>query len=214
MWFELFIFGGFWFWALVAAFVIAEISCVHNDSPFLAGFFVLVLCGLLFLFGEFATVLKYCFSNPGETFSYVLAYFAIGIGWSLIKWYKHVSRITSDYNAVRDRVLKENKVENVGDLIDIQDSTRSPNDTRNYSERCPKAWLKSRYEYCVRSCTPSNNKSTITTWILYWVISLLWDCLETLTIRLVDAIYDLIKSMYSEITKRLFRRFEQDFENE
>ncbi len=84
MWAEFFIFGGVWFWLLVAAEIIGLFIAVGNDSP--AGAFIvfIVFVALAHLFGD-ATWLSTVKTNPLESLVGVFAYFVIGVFWSFIK---------------------------------------------------------------------------------------------------------------------------------
>jgi len=205
MWFDLIVFGGFWFWALIIAFIIAEISCVHYVSPFAGGFVLLLTSAILLLFGQLKVALVYCFNRPGQSAGIIVAYLVVGVLFSAFKWYRYVKAKTKAFNILKSETLEKHGVKTFGELP-VEDLSRQG----TWDKRDPRDWLNNHFDSCKMQCDPGQNKDRITTWILYWVFAMFWDIFETITIRLIDNIFESVKSMFSGITKRLFRGLEAD----
>jgi len=207
MFYNFIVLGGFWFWALIIAFVIAEISYVHHENPLGAGFLIILLGGILLAFSSLKTFFVYCYSNPGQTASVIGIYLVIGVLWSIFKWFRFVKKTTKEFNKVKVKTLEKHGVSSVSALPSCKDGK-----TGSWEKRDPKEWLETEYKIRKSRCSPSEGKDRITTWILYWAFSMFWDVFETITIRLIDNIYKMVKSVYLKITKKLFRDLDADFE--
>lgn len=102
---QLFLFGTFWFWALIVVSVIVVIRLAEtfeecttcNDDPqgYWAGFVILVTLVLLAIFGNwgfFKGILIWIQNNPFIFVGYLLLYIIIGIAWSFFKWYGYLRK--------------------------------------------------------------------------------------------------------------------------
>ncbi len=102
---QLFLFGTFWFWALIVTSVIVVIrlaetfeECCGRDEDtheYWAGFVILLTLILLAIFGNwefFKTILIWIQHNPFVFIGYLILYAIIGIIWSFFKWYGYLRK--------------------------------------------------------------------------------------------------------------------------
>lgn len=137
-----------------------------------------------------------------------VSYLAVGVVWSIFKWARHVRSSVKDYEADKDEALKKYKIEDIKDI---------PKDTHPSGEEMydsPNKRLKEKHKSCKKECAPSEQKDFISTCILFWPISLIWDCFENITISLVDNIIELTKGLYKRVTNFGLRKIEGDFKDE
>ncbi len=215
-----FLFGiSFWGWALVLLEFVILFPLMAYDKSELATISLIVGgVAAYFLFGwNIASIVWY---NPGASISCVLAYFLIGMLWSMFRWSQF---------AVECRVLFDEKVATF-----IQLKKKNLNLTQNktamnfreppkepFSEEVKKRILASLNEGKIpdelleewrnsfawsQSYPPSpvDNKRKITTWISFWPWSLIWYIIRDLFRELVDAIYKRLSGLYWSISRRQF----------
>jgi len=99
---QLFLFGTFWFWALIVLSVIIVIRLAEtfedwDDEPseYWAGFVILLTLILLAIFGNwefFRSILIWIQYNPFVFVGYLILYVIIGIAWSFFKWYGYLRK--------------------------------------------------------------------------------------------------------------------------
>lgn len=88
----LLIFGGIWFWILVAISGIVITACIEIEEPSgLGANITLLVTGLLLYFlGNKASFLglgDYISQNPGSVILFFVLYVALGIVWIVVKWW-------------------------------------------------------------------------------------------------------------------------------
>ena len=95
---------GFWLLLLLSAILMSEM--LDNDCPGWATITAIVTVAILVVFGGFDP-LSYLAAHPGEIALAIAAYFAVGAGWSLLKWYFWLVKLRRQLDAGHDhrRVL-------------------------------------------------------------------------------------------------------------
>lgn len=88
---QLFLFGTLWFWLLSVIAVILIVATTEVEDSNSWGYVILIgtLC-LMYFFGNkqsFNETFSYIAQNPGVIILTTLAYLALGVVWSLVKWY-------------------------------------------------------------------------------------------------------------------------------
>ena len=98
MMFELFVLGTFWFWLLMFAEFVVLIACLSHEKYFLAPLSLAVTIALLILGGSgLGGVVDWVRMNPSWTVALVLGYFAIGVGYTIAKWWVFVRDVLEKY---------------------------------------------------------------------------------------------------------------------
>lgn len=86
----LFALGSIWFWILIAIASIIIIYFTERDSHnWYANFWLIATCALLYFGGNaqmFKDVANYAIENPIKLIGWLVAYFAAGTLWSMLKW--------------------------------------------------------------------------------------------------------------------------------
>ncbi len=65
--------------------------------------------------------------------------------------------------------------------------------------------------YTVKIPMASENKALITSWISHWPISALWTLINDPIKKLLNFIFNQIKSVFQKMSNRIFRSVTQDF---
>ena len=217
MWYELFVLGGFWFWALVAVELIWLFVAVKHERGTWATFSVLTFALMMWLFGNF-NVFKYVFQNPIFVLSCFAGYLLLGVGWSFAKWYLFNRAIKETYGRMKEAFLARNHV--TGAMPDalkdewlgyLSDSSHWKSHNDDWTTYVPLTYSRVQH---VGDITPkaSDYKSDIIFWISYWPISGLWSLLHDFVERMINEIYNYFKSVYDSITTRMFQGVAADFE--
>lgn len=93
--FSLFLFGTFWFWALLFTAWCLITVFTENDSTFKASIVFIATACLLEWFGKIQ-LFQAIWHHPKEDVIYLLGYLAIGLLFSLYKWTSYVRHMVKD----------------------------------------------------------------------------------------------------------------------
>lgn len=191
-------FGTVWFWLLSFAVVCAITALVENDE----GVWATVVCIATVLSLNFLSkvpILDFIKMNPLRTLVFIGLYFALGVCWTLAKWYLLVLNRSTKYAAFRAKFMRD----------------------RNASEMTPElaaaledAVNKSTSDMGVSSKTPSpaEHKADITRWGTYWPFSFVGTILNDVVRNAWNHIYNILQSTYQSIADRHFRTASSDMQ--
>jgi len=200
MWIELLVFGGFWFWALLGVLLLELLWDIEHDNLGRSVFWIFFAMAIYWIFGPFGTAVKYIFNNPLPCLGYVVAYFAIGAFWSIIKWYLFLTGIRGDYYTEKRRWLG----------VESDQGENPPIPSHRKSEwRAHLDGMGSRYsptilaQFAHGMIRPSKHKETLTMWIIYWPISMVWTLLNDPIKRLANWIYYKLAKLYRDMSKKI-----------
>lgn len=164
---EFFAFGTIAFWGLVIVFLAVMIGCIHNESP---GWSIFWLGLAVFLYWKHLPSW-----SVREWVMFSVAYLALGVVWSLIKWKMfvktQVAKFKSDWDA-RDKHSSEYRAA----LKDAQRNTVS-----------------------------TYHKGAIYTWIAYWPLSILWAVINDFTLSLLRNIHYGFRKFYASISSSAWK---------
>ena len=73
-------------------------------------------------------------------------------------------------------------------------------------------YLKSRNEEVIPN--PGNMKSQITTWMIWWPASILWDVLSDWLLRFWEHVVDALKEFFARMAKKMYGDVAAEFQNE
>jgi hypothetical protein len=201
--FAAFLFGTFWWWFVVVVWAFAEIIALDKDSgAWATAWLVLFFCFAQFL-GK-VNIVGSILENPLRAILYVVGYVAVGVGWSFMKWWLHVSEKAEDYKKERSEYLKRlvKNQKNTGVPLTLKSSEITENTP--VPEKYRQDWSRSRsYTHAVPKA--SENKERITTWIIYWPLSMLWSLIRDFIHRMIQRLVKSLQKWYDGITKRAFR---------
>ncbi len=200
--------GTIGFWTLVSVELIFLLYCLDNSSDdgedkFYVGWSTFsVLCVLLIF--QFATSFKpltYMWNHPLWSAIYVAGYFAIGIGWSFLKWLLFSRKQNRKVEKVRKEFLR---IEGIpGDEV--------PEDKLlKWEEFYSRDYRRKSLADCrVRA---SEYKAMLVGWVGLWPISFVWTIINDPIVKLLNNIYELLQHSYQRISDYVFADVNRELE--
>ncbi len=169
----------------------------HDDAGFAVFWLFTVGTALFFAFAPpAAAVLGWLVDHRNHLPYLALLYVAVGTSWGIMRWCLYVSRAARSYEGRSKDLLRE-----------YQNGPWSPGSGPSSQTKITYAeWL---YRFHSLPPSPSNNRSRIVTWMVWWPFSFLDTLLSDLVRRVFDAIYDEVAALLGRISTRAFRRFEE-----
>jgi hypothetical protein len=107
--------------------------------------------------------------------AYVGIYLASGIIWSLFKWWLRGKKYSNELNVLSTQVAQQ----------------------KNSMEHNAASEFRHKVNKVRRALTASENKGRITAWICFWP----WSLLKTCTFNLFDNLFEVLRGVYSYMTK-------------
>jgi hypothetical protein len=205
MFYELFLFGTFWFWILVAVEIGFLIYCAAREcAAWQTLVSVLVFLGVLQCLSN-VNVVMYLIQHP-ITLAIVIAIYLLGGSvWVFPKWWLFCHEHLRKYLELREKFQRDNKLA-IGEAVPIEYRDNwSEFYTRNNSYH---------EDHIVFKPEPGNYKNRIITWMTLWPISFLWTMLNDPIVRFFRHIYYEIAGVLRRISENVFKDVSQDFEKE
>ena len=208
MW-DLIIFGtGFWFWTVIALFVVVELAFAWNDLvvgsiiTFVVGFLVFLVFA-----AETFNPFSYIHNHPIEFLIRCAIYLGIGICWSIFKWWWLLNKWKVGYNEIKAKFLEINKIE--GKIIPPDQREKFKNYLRDKNNE----W-NYLYRYDPGSFPGvSDHKEDIVHWIMFWPFSLIFMILGDFLCDLCKYLVDKIDFIYRGIRNHIFKEINKDFQD-
>lgn len=187
--------GTFPFFALIIVELLVLMMFIAFENGVAATVSMIIFVFILHVFGD-TNLVAYTQFHPQQVLLTIAAYFAIGTGWGLFKWWLHVRDLANKYFYERDRWLRSKGV-SVADGVPLPEELR-------------KEW-RSQYR---GATTPrvSDSAPDILRWMTYWPVSVLWTLMSDVVTRLFRAIYNAIARSLQSIADRAFAAVKKDFE--
>jgi hypothetical protein len=195
--FEIFVYGTFWFWTLIALEITLLFICTVNERFGFALFSVIFGLALLHCFGNL-NIFETLANHPLIIFGCFIGYFIVGTSWAICKWWFHVRDMRRKYAEV-DRKLKE---------------MRKAYDKAGITEEF-QAWCQKTYKiypwYEIRDYKPNvyRSKTRILFWMSWWPFSLAWTLINDPITRAFTCIYNAITNWLQRISDSAFAEFEK-----
>jgi hypothetical protein len=180
-----------WGWLFVLAFVVfvvAEVAFLEYENG-LGATITLLIAVALAMFAQDVSWGVLLAQWP-KVFWLVVAYFAMGALWSVVKWYFYTLKIRTVYDEIRQKYAKP------GEAI----SASKKSDFQSAVERAVYGYSSSRSI----PPDPQEHSSTIIMWIGHWPFSMLWTLIHDPVRRAVRFIYERLKGLYYAIAGRAF----------
>jgi len=203
-----------WFWGIVAFALVCAFA--ENEKNFWAFVTVGAFIGLM----QYSNIIS-IFAHPLNLLMYLTAYYVIGAGWSVIKWFSFIHKRADVFKEVKLYFIEHiyNKAEGVEKLaVDVK--TQIPKEAiKQFNKRLKEDYCgeyRSQFSYSYDDHDTStkwvipqakNFKSKIVTWILWWPTSMFWTILNDPLVRLANWVYDRFQGIYAKIANRAFRSF-------
>lgn len=199
----LFAFGSIAFFLEVIAVFILLCVLVEKDEGFWAtAVFIGTVLSLNFL--SKVPILDYVRENKLHTVELIAAYFAIGVAWTLIKWYFYVHNKIVAYNDYKRNFLKENNAAELTPALaaKLNDELTSGATSYNYS--------KIRAGISATAPDPADHKGDLTRWGTYWPFSMVGTALNDVVRRAWEYVYERLQTTYHRMSKAIFKTAEAD----
>ena len=205
MFYELLVFGTFWFWLLLAAEIGWLVFCAAKEcTAWQSLLSVLIFLGVLQCFSN-VNVAMFLIHNPILILVTAIVYLMGGCVWVFPKWWLFCKEHLRKYLDLREIFLRENK---------LAPGSSVPEDKKD-------AWTEyyaqnNRYyeNSVVFKPEPGNYKNRIITWMTLWPLSFLWTMLNDPIVRFFQHIYYEISGVLRRISDNVFKDVNNDFEKE
>ena len=200
----LFIVGSMWFWlsASVLFFIIMALS--ESDHNIMAGAALVAFLASINFFNPL--MISFTFTS---IIMWGAIYFALGGGWSFIKWFSYLKQKADSFEHYKAKWIKKFNDRNPDNEYDLSTKTNIKDTLGAEAAHNFREYLheKGYLSYQASDIFPSakNNKEKLVTWILYWPTSLFWTILNDPLVRLANWIYDRFGNVYTAIANHIFK---------
>lgn len=171
--FELALFGVPLFWYAFLLLAVVMILALEHESGWWSSASVAVFLALLWWFGDLGSI--FTAAGLSTLVAGLIAYFVLGTGWAVAKWYFFLIAARDWYAAHRNEI------------------------DRGYMP--PNRFFRSRDDVPPRV---ANHKARITMWIAYWPWSAFWTLTHDPITKAVVAIYHRIGGLLQRMSDRVF----------
>lgn len=198
--FELFVVGTFWFWALVAAEIILLFAFVNYDNGVGATISLVAFGACLQWFGQ-VDILGFISTHPWSCVAAVLAYFALGLTWGIVRWYFFCLDRIRRYTEEKNKFL-EHKGLAKGIVI--------PEDLRlEWSKWIDHVSSPLRDRLC-DAPKVRDNKNRILSWMTFWIPSMIWFFINDFVKRVFKEIYQFVHGFLQRMADNMFAHVSDD----
>jgi hypothetical protein len=186
-------------WTVLIIGVIASIIALEKQEKGIAsGVISLVLALLLWNYG--LDLWGFVKENLDLTLYFSLGYVILGVVWSFIKWNEKVKKVFSKFKEIKSSITgKLDSTEKMKELIISLRGEFKDDDGVSIS-----FYESDTITTIAEKITPIGlkNKGLITSWIMYWPLSLLGTLLNNPFRRFFNYIYDSVSGLYDKITQK------------
>lgn len=191
----LFAIGTFWFWLLLFIdFVVITALVEHEEGVWATVVAIGSIIGLNYLWK--LPIVGTIRANPGHAAILVLAYFAIGVAWTLVKWYFFVKNKMFAYNNFKRAFLKDHNA-----------ATLTPELASLMADRLERSNIAS-----ATAPDPADHKGDLTRWGTYWPFSMVGTALNDIVCKAWDYVYEMLQTTYHRMSKAIFKSAEADLQ--
>ncbi|MAG26095.1 hypothetical protein CMI47_10995 [Candidatus Pacearchaeota archaeon] len=216
---EFILIGGFWFWALIALFVVLEIACIENVKSIASFFCFLAFLAILALFSSITlgVMLSFVASNWPWVIVGLAGYLIIGTGWSTFKWknllyWRKISIKEGIEKAKKKVAAKKSDTERgIGRFVPRDEKTIYSDEINQSLSECDHFVGASISDYGDRDGikpTVGTYKEEIFVWITWWPFSMVWYAIHDVVREVVDWIYQTIRAWYQRMSDKAFADIE------
>lgn len=208
--FSVFVLGAVGWWCLTILFVIYVFFALDRDydsvgehSHLFWPVFMLILYAVFMQFIAKADIFNFSIHHPLELILYVLGYFATGFVWSFVKWWLFVNTLADKYQAEKTEFLANFTPRESA----VPRTYFVSSDGRTEQQR---EWESVVDRHHLQKPVATRYKGSITVWVMYWPISVVWSLLDDFIKKLVRHIVTMFQKFYQLISDSAFKKFEKD----
>jgi len=214
--YDVFLFGTFWFWAVLVFFAAAVIVLTEFEKGFFAFLTMLMGCAIFQLFGG-TDILGYIWHNPIWAVVWVAAYFAGGVLYSLVRWRGYASDQREKYEDIKERWLVDKGQKATAKMVIppnlAAEWEKYLKDYQGRYGRCYVDGLEMTLDEIKAGEGPQfrNNKSRCMTWMTYWPFSAFWYLLNDPVRRVFRKAMNGLRGAYEAISRHAWQGVSNDF---
>jgi hypothetical protein len=207
--FSLFVFGGLWFWGLLAVTSIILVRCLEKDNAIGATVvFLGTLAAVVFLGNT--SWLTWIMENPLAIGLVIGAYLFLGVGWGISKWWVYLHDVSAHNREVRYDWVACKKA-----LLDRDDEDYPAYEAAcnlapsQWSDKVKEDWRRyvkmEYYGKTIKKPMVSDNKSRIMGWMTYWPWSALWTLINDPIRRFYRWAYTQLRGLLQGMSDKAFK---------
>ena len=186
--------GGLLFWIFAGILATILITCVEMEKGSMATL-AMVAFGLIFIVWGDVSIFGWIAANTVDFLLYLVGYFVVGTGWTLMKWYFYLIGRKEEATLFKIKFLKDegiagNKIPDDKQVL-FQDKLLTRISSSTYSDQTypPNAML---------------HKPSIIRWAAYWPFSAIWTILGDGIKRVWDFVYVQIGGLLQRMSSKIF----------
>ncbi len=172
-----------YFMGFVVLLFLVDVALCESDEFGWATTVLVVGTGLAVWLGGGINPFSYVWNNLAEVFGFFVLYFAVGVAWSVGKWYLFLLRL-------REQVKS-------GEHQDIGLQQKGLNENAIKRKRPAKSFAK-------------NNKGRILGWIGHWPFSMIGTFIGDFIKRIVTNIYNVLQGLFDRMSNHVFADFDEE----
>lgn len=196
-----------WYWLLLIESILLFILVI-NEHETAATISIFIFAMLVHFFTNI-NVIVFLKTHWHVGLELSVIYAAIGVGWSLAKWYFYVRDKKTQYIALVEK-LKKDEIENQRRHEEQEQflKQRSLERGQKYTpSEAHKLDFPREIENRLGEIPPlaRRHKGEIVSWISYWPISVVWTLLDDFMKKLFNEIYNLFAGVFQRISNSQFK---------
>lgn len=180
--------------------VIALILEIANDRFGLGYFTLVVYAAALSIFTEI-NPFKYVWHNPFDAFGFLIGYFVVGAGYSIIKYRSWLKDVASQIGLFKEQFIRTNDLTiSVNDEIPASHKElwkRYLRDNMNYDD----------YDRIKSGFGPGYQKDLILNWIAFWPFSAVGLLVAEPLEKFVNFLYTELVAVYRNIYTKIINKY-------
>ena len=212
-----FAFGTLFWWIISGGFIwflFWELNQEEENLAFMMAVFAAY--GLFLYFISGINFIGLVMNDPAKAAYYVLGYFAMGMVWTIAKWYLYSTRKGEEYAKQRKKFLIR---ASGAPERDIEKCIEESHGTVEEVRALRTADLDTVVPVCLRKQWASikiyrpkwrEKKQKLSTWVIWWPLSMFWSFFDDFIKRSINAMLEWFGGIFDAISRKAFRRFEED----
>jgi hypothetical protein len=198
---DLLVFGTFWFWVvIIAAYLIVGLFVEFGENGVGATITFLVSIFLFYKMGN-AYIITSWFKHPVELLLWCLAYIALGVGWTFVKWWLYATKQAEGFKETKAIFMRDFKITDNVIPPGLKDKFKQA------TKYFPGGYTTIDYELDV-----SQHKDDIILWMTYWPASALFTTINDPIRRLFVRVYNQIANLLQHIADSVLKEAKADLQ--
>lgn len=149
------------------------------------------------------SVVDWVIANGVFTLVYVLAYLAIGVGWSFVKWFSYLMGFRDTFREQKEAFCTKRGLDPKAPITDekvLSDFDQHLSSNVSWGEKHRGQLLSRERPRAAKS------KARITAWMAFWPFSVVGTVLNDPVRRLFNFLFTNFKALYQKMADHVFRK--------